>query len=71
MSDVCNEIKQKAIKLNFIFCKKSFEVNKILETVMFKKKNQGSDGANAFSNYAIVLLESLAISEPKIGRAHV
>jgi len=41
MSDVYNEIKQKAIKLNFIFCKKSFEIKIFLETVMFKKKKLG------------------------------
>ena len=41
MSDVYNEMKQKAIKLNFIFCKKSFEVKKFLGTVMFKKKKLG------------------------------
>jgi len=33
-----NEMKQKAIKLHFVFYKKSFEVNNVLETVMFEKK---------------------------------
>jgi len=63
LGDVHNEIKQKAVKLSFIFCKKSFEV------IFFSsKKNYDSNGVIGFSNYAIVLLESLAISEPKSER---
>jgi len=38
MSHVHNKMKQKAIKLHFIFCKKSFKVNNIFESVMLKKK---------------------------------
>jgi len=38
MSYVHDKIKQKTIKLHFIVCKKSFKVNNILETVIFKKK---------------------------------
>jgi len=38
MSYVHDEMKQKAIKVHFIVCKKSFEANSVLETVMFKKK---------------------------------
>jgi len=38
MSYVHDKMKQKAIKVHFIFCKKSFEVNNILESVMFEKK---------------------------------
>jgi len=66
MSYMHNEMKQKAIKLHFIFKKKSFEVNNVLETVMFEEKNFDSNGANTVSNCAVVLSESLAISEPKV-----
>ena len=59
-------MKQKAIKLHFIFCKKSFKVNNILQSVMLKKKNYNSDGVITVSNYAVVLSESLAISDPKV-----
>jgi len=38
MSYIHDKMKQKAMKLHFIFCKKSFKVNNILESVMFKKK---------------------------------
>jgi len=38
MSDVHDEMKQEAMKLNFIFCKKSLKVNNDLKTVIFKKK---------------------------------
>ena len=45
MSHVHNKMKQKAIKLHFIFSKKSFKVNNIFESVMLKKKKCDSDGA--------------------------
>jgi len=32
---------------------------------MFKNKNYNSDGVITVSNYAVVLSESVAISEPK------